>query len=256
MQLVNFASGSKGNSTLVTLGETHLLIDCGISFRRLQDGLNACGVSLDEIQGVIVTHLHTDHIAGLPVWHRNSRLRFFVPELVARCAVQMAGASRGDSRFAFYRPGWRCRVGDVELSSFSVSHDAPETVGLQLAGEDLRLAYLTDLGTVADEHQELLERQDVIFLEANHEPELVARSFYPAATKRRILGAKGHLSNRQALALLGSLTHPPRAVVFGHLSENNNSPELLRSRVDECRLGDCVEHVAVASQRAITSIKV
>ena len=255
VRLINFASGSKGNSTLVTLGETHLLIDCGISFRRLQLGLNFAGVALDDIEAVIITHTHSDHIGGLPVWFRKSHLKFLVPELAARSIVRMAGAGNGDGRFAYFRAGRDYRLADVELNAFPVSHDAPETVGLKLVGEGERLAYVTDLGVVAEDIPRLLERQDVIFLEANHEPELVAACSYPALTKKRILGPRGHLSNQQALALLTGLAFPPRAVVFGHLSENNNSPELLQSRAVECELERRVEHVAVASQRRVTSVE-
>jgi len=255
MRLINFASGSKGNSTLISVGDTHLLIDCGISFRRLRQGLESAGVPLASIGAVVLTHLHSDHAAGLPVWYRGSGMRFLAPEPVVRHSARIAGATAQDGRFSPLRVGESVRIGDINLDVFPVSHDAPETVGLRFAGNGKRLVYMTDLGTVSDELPSLLEEQDLVFIEANHEPDLVASSSYPERTKRRILSPRGHLSNQQALSLLSELVHPPSCVVFGHLSENNNSPAIVAQRADEFGLSARVERVATASQCAPTSIE-
>ena len=239
---------------MLTLGGRHFLIDCGISHRRLSEGLAAQGLGAEDIEAVLITHTHTDHVSGLPVWFRQTGLRFIVPEKALRRASACMGRGALGSRLFSFVPGEDYALDGVTFTPFAVTHDAPETVGLSFDDGTARFTYMTDLGAADEEYAGFCAGADLLFLEANHEPELVAASHYPRALKRRILGPKGHLSNEQALSLLSLLKQPPRKVVLGHLSEVNNSPERARERVEESGILGMVSEVQVASQRKPTTV--
>ena len=251
-RVINFASGSKGNCTLIELGGKRFLVDCGISHRHLTAELSGAGVEVGDIDAVFVTHLHSDHFSAFPIWYRLTNLRFVLPELVLN-AVARGGrrAALGHRLFAF-RPGENYAFNGVYVSPQPVSHDAPETVSICFESAGTKIVCITDLGTTTDQHAAVCDGADLILLEANHEPDMVRASDYPAFLQRRILGDTGHLSNMQALAFVQSLRHPPRQVMFGHLSENNNTPEALLQRLSETGLSGSFEQVHIASQRRPT----
>ncbi len=241
---------------MLTLGGKHFLIDCGISYRRLTEGLALEGLGTEDIEAVLITHTHTDHVSGLPVWFRQTGLRFIVPEMaLRRIAVCMGGAALGSRLFSFV-PGEDYALDGITFHPFPVEHDAPETVGFSFDDGTARFTYMTDLGAVDEWHMGFCSGADLVFLEANHEPELVEVSYYPQALKRRILGPRGHLSNEQALSLLGSLKRPPRKVLLGHLSEVNNSPGRVRERVEASGVPGMVSEVHIASQRKVTRVTI
>ncbi len=239
---------------MLTLGGRHFLIDSGISHRRLTEGLAAQGLGTDDIEAVLITHTHADHVSGLPVWFRKTALRFIVPEMaLSKMVAQLGGNALGSRLFSFV-PGEDYALDGITFTPFAVEHYAPETVGFSVDDGMARFTYMTDLGVVCEEHTAFCAGADLLFLEANHEPELVETSHYPAALKRRILGPKGHLSTQQALGLLASLARPPRNVLLGHLSEVNNSPERVRERVEESGILGVVSRVHIASQRKPTEV--
>lgn len=241
---------------MLTLGGRHFLIDCGISHRRLTEGLATQGLGTEDIEAVLITHTHTDHVSGLPVWFRQTGLRFIVPEKALRRASVCIGRGALGSRLFSFVPGEDYALDGVTFTPFAVKHDAPETVGLSFDDGTFRFTYLTDLGAADEEYAGLCEGADLLFLEANHEPELVEVSHYPAMLKRRILSPKGHLSNGQALSLLASLKRPPRKVILGHLSEVNNSPERVRERIDASAVPGMISEVHIASQREPTTVTI
>jgi len=247
--VINFASGSKGNCTLVELGGKRFLVDCGISHRRLSTELSQAGVGIGEVDAVLVTHLHSDHFSAFPSWYRQTNLRFVLPEQVLGAVAR--GSLRpalGHRLFAF-RPGESYAFNGVYISPLPVSHDAPETVSICFESGGVKIVCITDLGATGDDHLSLCDGADLVLLEANHEPEVVQASGYPAFLKRRILSDIGHLSNMQALAFLQRLRRAPRQVMFGHLSENNNSPEALLERLGETGMADAFERISIARQR-------
>lgn len=213
------------------------------------------GLETGDIEAVIVTHLHSDHVSGLPAWYRLSSLRFASTKYTLQKMVEHLGAKHEvGQRFFGFSPGESYSCGDVIIRPFVVSHDAPETVGLVFEGEGARFTYLTDVGEKNDELIAHCSGADLLFLEANHEPEMVKASPYPSSLKQRILSPRGHLSNQQSLSLLTSLPDPPRKVIFGHLSRNNNTPDRLRGRIDEYGVNDLVEEIVIADQFELSKL--
>jgi phosphoribosyl 1,2-cyclic phosphodiesterase len=253
--LINFASGSGGNCSLLSLNGRHFLIDCGVSHRRMSTGLAGLGLTTDDIEAVIVTHVHSDHVSALPAWYRLSGLRFVFTKSAMASVVEHLGAHKdiGERIFSFI-PGEDYSCGDVIVRPFRVSHDAPDTVGLAFQADNKRFTYMTDLGCAVDSYAQHCSGADLVFIEANHEPQMVADSSYPAFLKKRILSDKGHLSNEQSLTFLTSLPKLPGKVLFGHLSRNNNTPERLQDRITQHRLPQAVSEIAVADQFSETSV--
>ncbi len=207
------------------------------------------GLKPADVEAVIITHLHSDHVSALPAWYRLSGLRFVSTNYTLNSIVEHIGAKQDvGRRFFSFSPGETYSCGDVLVKPFSVSHDAPETVGLVFETANSRFTYLADVGEAEGEFIAHCSGADLLFLEANHEPEMVNASSYPPFVKNRILSPRGHLSNEQSLSLLTSLTEPPRKVIFGHLSRNNNAPERLRERIDEFGIAEIVSEIAIANQ--------
>lgn len=223
LELVTLASGSSGNCLLVSDGRTRLLVDAGISARRICRGLKDLGVDPTELAGVLITHEHTDHIAGLATLTKQLHLPVYT--------------SRGTGRQLCYRiafleevlhtfsAGESFSVGGLGVESFATSHDAAESVGYVLSGGGKRAAVATDLGYVTEEVSRAVQGADLLVAEANHDEEWVRSGPYPYYLKARILGDRGHLSNEAGAALACSAVESGvRTVVLAHLSAENNTP--------------------------------
>ena len=248
-RLVNIASGSGGNCSLLTLSGRNFLIDCGVSHRRMSAVLAEQGLKPQDIEAVLLTHLHSDHVSALPAWYRLSDLRFVATNYTLKSIVEHLGVKQEiGRRFFGFNPGEAYTSGDVLVKPFVVSHDAPETVGLVFESCDARFVYLTDVGEAESDFSAHCSGADLLFLEANHEPEMVLSSSYPTFLKRRILGPRGHLSNEQSLSFLTGLHELPKKVVFGHLSRNNNAPEKLEERIGEYGIAGDVSEIVIANQ--------
>lgn len=199
-----------------------VLVDAGLSMRQTARRLEALGVRKEEIGAILLTHEHTDHVAGAARISRTWR----IPVI---CRQQVAGRARLlDQGAAAVRslPEGTLDLGDLRVTPFPVSHDAVETVGFVLEGEGMRAGYATDLGEVTPEVEEALQECHLLALEANHDVDMIREGPYPWALKQRILASTGHLSNEAAGALLGRLVgQQTRQVLLTHLSEINNSPE-------------------------------
>lgn len=259
MELVVLASGSKGNAVFVELDGVKLLIDAGISATRIRKGLAEYGVEPAELAGVLLTHEHRDHIAGLatlskwyhlPIFSRRATLAALSRQMqvpgdclqpVEELGLFAEEGGIGQDSFA---------LEGVEVAPFATSHDAVAPVGWRLRGsENFTLA--TDLGFVTSSVQAALEGADVLMLEANHDPGMLQAGSYPWPLKRRILSNKGHLANSDAAWALARLRKLPQQVVLAHLSEENNRPEVAAETVEQIltRQGLAGQtEIAVASQ--------
>ena len=241
MRFRNLGSGSTGNATLVEAHSggrsTRVLIDCGFSLRELSLRLAQVDLTPDQLDAVFVTHEHGDHVGcaltlvrrhRIPLWTSRGTWR-----AICTSSDEPAPGDRQqtlDGLVQFARDGEAIAVGNLELRPFTVPHDAGEPLQLVLSDGARRLGVLTDTGCSTEHLEQQLAGCDALLLECNHDPALLAASAYPASVKARIAGRLGHLSNAQAADILRRCMHPGlRHVAAAHLSERNNTPDLVRS---------------------------
>ena len=223
MRLTVFASGSGGNCLLLSGGGTNILIDAGISTRRLSAMLGDCCLTLQDIGGVLITHEHSDHISGLPGLLRHSGAELLAPRTVAAHLRGML--PEVDERLRVIPVGEDFPFSRLTIRAFHTPHDTPESVGYRITcGEVFSLA--TDMGCVTDEVRENLRGSDAVLIEANHDVDMLRFGAYPVYLKRRILSDAGHLSNKNCAALARELAESGTGtIILGHLSRENNTPD-------------------------------
>lgn len=226
LRVAVLASGSKGNAAYIELDGVRLLIDAGISARRITRSLADLGVDAASLDGVFVTHEHSDHIKGLPTLLKQYRLPLFAPPATLRAI----GESLAVPEDTFTPLTGDVMLGAVAVKSFSTLHDAASPVGYAVCGSE-KCALATDLGFLTNDVMAAIEGSDVLILEANHDRELLQSGSYPWRLKQRILSNRGHLSNSAAAWALVRLKKRPRAVFLAHMSQENNRPELVEETV-------------------------
>lgn len=230
MIVCTLASSSSGNCTIVSHGKTHLLIDAGISLKRMREGLKLLGLSPDDLTGVLVTHDHSDHIGGIEMLVKYHKTPIFA-SFGAGCGI-FSVMPAADPFVNCFETGVTFELGDITVCSFRTPHDAAESVGYRLAAGGRTVSYVTDLGSVTGEVLEAAIGADLAVIEANHDREMLKTGPYPPFLKKRILSAHGHLSNGDSgefaarLALSGT-----RFLQLAHLSRENNTPGLARRTV-------------------------
>lgn len=228
MRLCSIASGSSGNCIYVGTDTAHILIDTGISGRRTEEGLNSLGVAMRDVDGILITHEHIDHISGLGVLARKYHVPIYATgrtiEQIKR--TKSVGAIEEDL-FCEIIPDEKFTVKDLTVNPMRVSHDAADPVAYRVSYGKQRVGVITDLGVYNEYTVECLKGLDAVFLEANHDIHMLQVGPYPYYLKQRILGERGHLSNELSGRLLGRILHDNmKAVVLGHLSKENNLAEL------------------------------
>ena len=224
MQITVFASGSSGNCLLVSSGDSNLLIDAGISMRRISAGLTQAGISWQDIGGVLITHEHSDHICGLKTMIRQRSVPIYAPRTVANRLYGMLPGIENCLRFT--PVGESFPLAGFQVRAFHTPHDTDESVGYRVEADGV-FALATDMGHVTDEVFEGLRGADTALIEANHDPEMLRMGPYPAYLKLRILSERGHLSNPDCAELARRLCETgTRRIVLGHLSKENNRPAL------------------------------
>ena len=225
------ASGSSGNALLVSCGTTHLLVDAGISCRRITTGLAALGLGLDDISALLITHTHSDHIAGLQTLLKKSRFPVISSGRVGReLAYRLAGV---EPRFQEIELCKQHQLGCLTVTAFPTSHDAPGSCGYRLDGPDGSAGVLTDTGYVTQAAADILPGIDLAVLEANHDVESLRSGPYPYYLKERILSEQGHLSNGDAARFAVTLAEAGASeIILAHLSKENNTPAMARNAVE------------------------
>lgn len=228
MRLCSIASGSSGNCIYVGSDTTHLLVDVGISGKRTEAGLKELGLKMEDIDGIFITHEHSDHIAGLGVLARKYGTPLYATKGTIQAIQKTTALGRiPEELFHTVRADEKIIIKDMVCNPMKISHDAAEPVAYRLQHGKQRVGIVTDLGTYNEYTVESLRRMDALLLEANHDIKMLQVGPYPYHLKQRILGDRGHLSNERAGQLLCSLIHDNlKAVMLGHLSKENNLPEL------------------------------
>ena len=228
MRLCSIASGSSGNCVYVGSDTTHLLIDAGISGKRIEAGVATLGLKLSEIDGIFITHEHSDHISGLGVIARKYGIPIYATPGTIQAIKQSSSLGKIDNSL-FYNilPDEKYIIKDITMYPMKTSHDAAQPVAYKISHDKKNVGIVTDLGCYNDYTIACMQGLDVIYLEANHDVNMLQVGSYPYYLKQRILGEKGHLSNESAGKLLARLLNDHiETVVLGHLSKENNLPEL------------------------------
>jgi len=231
MRFSVLGSGSRGNSVYIESGNSAILIDNGFSGKEVEARLHRIGRGLDRLNGIFITHEHGDHTGGVGVVSRRCHLPVYAngPTFAA-----------AEKRLGKLHARVECEVGkttvvqDLEIRSFSISHDAAEPVGYIISDGRVRLGYCTDLGKVTTLVRRHLQGCHGLILEANHDPDMLKNGPYPLYLQQRVKSNHGHLANGEAAEFLSDLLHDQLAhVVLAHLSETNNRPQLALQAVRE-----------------------
>lgn len=241
MDFCSIASGSSGNCIFAGTDQSGLLIDAGISGKQVEKGLNAIGRTAKELDGVLITHEHSDHIKGIGVLARKYGLQIYGTEGTLRAVKNCSSLGAIDEGlFHEICPDQRFSVGDMEVLPFRTSHDAADPVAYRVHSGEKSVAVVTDLGVYTDYIVDHLQGLDAILLEANHDLHMLQVGVYPYYLKRRIMGDRGHLSNENAGRLLCRILHDNlKKIYLGHLSKENNYDALAYETVcSEVTLGD------------------
>lgn len=312
MRMTVLASGSKGNSTVISSSRTRVLVDAGLSCRELLRRMAIAGEDPSALDAILITHEHLDHVAGLAVLARKLRIPVFFTEPTHRAWVRMltprttmsyakwldhmaqekearaaaialetanklcgieateeavlrsddpnailelpveaescdaeepeAPAAKTDPTFLpaveYFRAGTNFSIGDIDITPFTIPHDAADPCGFVFENEGIRMALATDLGYMPPNVKQAIAKSDVLLLESNHDLEMLRDGPYPWSVKQRVLSRVGHLSNDATAEYLSRDYDGGAAyIVLGHLSESNNVPELARLAAEQA-IGD------------------
>lgn len=228
MRFCAFASGSSGNCIYTGSDSTHILVDVGISGKRIESALNDAGLTGRDVSGILITHEHSDHIAGLGVISR----KFGIPIYASGATLEAIKKDRATGTIdeALFNPivaDRKFMIGDLTVNPMKISHDAADPLAYRIACEGKRVAVCTDLGTYDEYTIDCLSNLDAVLIESNHDIKMLQVGPYPYPLKQRILGNRGHLSNEASGRLLSRILHDDMKRVFlGHLSQENNLPDL------------------------------
>ena len=223
LTVTTLASGSSGNAALVSCGDTHILLDAGVSARRITTGLRALGVPPEKLTAILVTHEHHDHINGLAVL--TKKVRVPIVSSGPTCRQICYKVPFVDELVRQQEPGTGVWLGELWVESFATPHDAAGSVGYSITGDGCRMVLCTDLGYVTPEVKAAVRGCDLLICEANHDEDWVRTGPYPYSLIQRVLGDRGHLSNEAGAELaLYAIKNGAREVILAHLSAENNTP--------------------------------
>lgn len=228
MRLCSIASGSSGNCVYIGSDATHLLIDTGISGKRIEQGLRELNLTPRDLDGILITHEHADHVSGLGVMARKYEIPIYATEGTIQAIFQSGSLGNVEEElFHTVKEDERFILKDLTINPMHISHDAVQPVAYRISYGNKKVGICTDLGIYNDYTVECLKGMDALLLEANHDVNMLQVGPYPYYLKQRILGDRGHLSNENSGRLLCRILHDGlQTVVLGHLSKENNLPEL------------------------------
>ncbi len=228
LKFCSLSSGSSGNCYLAGSDNTYILIDAGISARKITSALNSLNVTPSDISGVLVTHEHSDHIKGIDVLAKNYGIPVFSNRKTSNELIKIC---RYSDKFIInsFENNVSFNIGDLEIKPFPLHHDAADTVGFSVKNAGSKICTATDTGCITDDIINEISDADLIILEANHDENILKMGRYPWHLKQRILSSHGHLSNTAAgEAIIKMIRKNPksRQILLAHLSRENNFPEM------------------------------
>jgi len=228
LKFCSIASGSSGNCYLIASEETRILLDAGISGKRITAGLESIDVDPHEIEGILVTHEHIDHVKGVGILSRKYDLPIYANKKTWDSMIGKLGKIK-EENIKYFETGENFKMNDIEIKSYPIPHDAIEPVGFSFFKEDKQLSIATDLGYMTKTIFDEIKSADLLVLEANHDIDMLKMGNYPWNLKKRILSEKGHLSNiatGEVILEIMKKDRKSRQIILAHLSHENNFPEM------------------------------
>ena len=253
IKFCNLFSGSSGNCTFVSSKNTKILVDAGVSCLKISKALAELDVSLDEIDAILVTHEHVDHIKGITTIVNKYHVPIYASEKTWK---MMNSLKVPDAYQLTFEPNNLFNIGDFDIYPFSIPHDAADPCGFSLSCENKKVTIATDMGYIDNTILEQMEKSDVLLLESNYDVETLKCSPYPFFLKQRISGKNGHLSNDVAGKAICHLCQKGvNNIILGHLSKENNFPELAYQTVlNELQQRDLSCNLSVANRDKIDDV--
>ncbi|WP_042358072.1 MBL fold metallo-hydrolase [Geomicrobium sp. JCM 19055] len=240
MRFSVLASGSTGNAMYVESERTKLLIDAGLSGKKMEELFQTIGRSLSEVDAILVSHEHSDHIKGVGIVARKYNIPIYANEKTWKAMETSIGPVQTDQRFHL-ETGSNLSFQDLTVETFGVSHDAADPMFFVFHENNRKLALATDMGYVSDRIKGTLKEANALVFESNHDINMLRMGRYPWNVKRRILGDMGHVSNEDAaLALADIITDKTRHIYLAHLSLDNNMKELAKMTAEQVLLEEGV----------------
>ena len=230
LRICVLGSGSKGNSTVVATEKTRLLVDAGLNRRETYARLAAAGERTDGFNAILISHEHSDHVAGL----RLLAIDWKVPIYITRATREVISWDPKLCAFELFSAGEKFRVGDIEVTPFSVPHDATDPVAFTLESQGIKIGVVTDLGYVHEVVKQRVKGCHCLIFESNHDLEMLKVGPYPWHIKQRVMSRHGHLSNLATADFLSEdFDGAAQVLVLAHLSEINNHPEIARLTAEQ-----------------------
>lgn len=246
-------SGSTGNCLLIQSNESNILIDAGVSQKKIINALASFNLSLENIDAIVVTHEHSDHISSIGSISKKYNIPVYANiETLNSMGVQKEKITDENKRI--FVPNKKFKIKDIEIQGFKIPHDAANPCGFNFYHDDKKMTVATDIGHMDNELLSYLKESSFILLEANYDPDILKYSRYPFLLKQRISGPEGHLSNETSAKTISTLAkkYGLKSAMLGHLSKENNFPELAFKTVsDELHNNNLTSddfHLSVASR--------
>lgn len=226
LKFCSLYSGSTGNSLYIQSDNTKILVDAGVSGKKIIEALNTINVIPEDLDAILVTHEHIDHIKSVGTLSKKFNIPVYANSGTWNAMPIEQSKISSNNQYKF-KTSEDFEIGDLKIYSFKTPHDATESCGFTILNDDSKLSIATDLGHVTNEIMSSLEGSSFIMLESNYEPEVLKACSYPYSLKTRIFGPNGHLSNYDAGNIITTLIHSGlKDVMLGHLSKESNFPEL------------------------------
>lgn len=249
MRVIILSSGSKGNTTYIETKTTKILIDIGNTCKYITEKLSTIGVTLGEINAILITHTHTDHIKGLKTFTNNYSAPIYITEKMHPQIPYVKQYKYIESSLI--------TIKDIKINIIKTSHDAEDSVGYIINNNNKSIVYITDTGYINKKYHPMLSNRDMYIMESNHDVEMLNNGPYPFPLRQRILSDKGHLSNHDSAKYIGDFIGPKTTnIVLAHLSHENNTPKLayetLLAKLQELNMTQI--HIDIALQDQETEI--